>query len=226
MQIVKGIHWIEGVNGNCFLVDDSELALIDTGLPRNTKRIIDYISRELHRQPSELKTIILTHCHADHVGCACKLKDGTGAEVAAHKEDAGFIDGSKPALGPRGVIRILFKLLSPLMKVKKVRVDLLLDEGDTIAGLQVVHVPGHTPGSIALLDPVRRVLFTGDALMYRNGKVTPPPERFAWDPGLVKRSVEKIGTLDFDTMLGGHGEPLTLNASARVRAFNSRHRDS
>jgi glyoxylase-like metal-dependent hydrolase (beta-lactamase superfamily II) len=220
MEIIEGIHWIKGVNGNCFLVVGSELTLIDTGLPRNTKKISDYISRELHREPSELKTIILTHYHIDHVGCARELKDRTGARVAAHPEDAGFIDGTKPTPGPKGGVRILFKLLSPFMRAKKVKIDLLLNEGDIVAGLKIVRVPGHTPGSIALLDPARKVLFTGDALTFRDGRVTAPPGRFTMDPELARRSIMKIKTLDFDTMLGGHGEPLTPNASARVREFD------
>jgi glyoxylase-like metal-dependent hydrolase (beta-lactamase superfamily II) len=220
MEIVKGIHWIKGVNGNCYLLDDSELTLIDTGMPRNTRKIIDYISQELRRQPSELKTIILTHCHIDHIGCARDLRDKTCASVAAHPEDAGFIDGTKIPPAPKGGIRILFKLLSPFMRPRKVNIDLLLKEGDIVAGMRVVHVPGHTPGSIALLDPVRHVLFTGDALTFRDGRVTAPPERFTMYPELARRSIAKIKTLDFDTMLGGHGGPLTPNASPRVREFD------
>jgi len=220
MKIVEGIHWITGVTGNCFLIVDSELTLIDTGLPRNTRKIVEYISGELHRQPSELKTIILTHSHYDHVGCACELKDRTGALLAAHPGDAGFIDGTKSPPRPKGGVGILFKLLSPLIRAKKVKIDLMLNDGDKIAGMTVVHVPGHTPGSIALLDPVRKVLFTGDALTFRDGKVTASPERFTTDPELARQSVAKMKTLDFDTMLGGHGEPLTPNAAARVREFD------
>ncbi len=219
MQIVPGVHWIKGVNGNCFIVADDELALIDTGFPRNTRKIIEYIKQDLHRDPSELKTIILTHSHFDHVGCASELREITGARVAAHPEDAGFIEGTRRHAAPWGATRILITLLSPFIRAKKVKVDLLLNDGDTVAGMKVVHVPGHTPGSIALLDPVRSLLFSGDALTFRDGRITPPPRRFTPDAELAKRSITKIGSLEFDTMLGGHGDPLTPNASARVREF-------
>lgn len=219
MEIVDGVHWIKGVNGNCFIVVDDGLALIDTGFPRNTKRIIEFIEQSLHRNPSELKTIFLTHSHYDHVGCASELRERTGARVAAHSGDAGSIEGTTKPVAPRVGIRILITLLSPFMRVKRVKVDLLLNDGDTVAGMKVVHVPGHTPGSIALLDPVRRVLFSGDALMFRDGKVTPPPRGFTIDAELARQSITKIGSLEFDTMLGGHGDPLTPNASARVREF-------
>ncbi len=111
-------------------------------------------------------------------------------------------------------------LLSPLTKAKKVKVDLALKEGDAVAGLVVVHVPGHTPGSIALLDRSRKVLFTGDALTFRNGKVSPPPERFTVDQEAARRSIARIKSLDFESMLSGHGGPLTPTASAKVREFD------
>jgi hydroxyacylglutathione hydrolase len=220
MEIVEGVHRVEGVNCNCFLEVGSELVLIDTGLPRSTKKIIGYITEKLHRDPSDLKTIILTHFHADHIGCARELKELTGATVAAHQADAGFIDGSTRPPAPKVGARILLKLLSPLIRVKRMKIDLLLNEGDVIAGLKVFHVPGHTPGSIALLDPARSVLFSGDALTFRKGKVTAPPVGFTMDPELASRSVTKIKMLEFDIMLGGHGEPLMPNASARVRKFD------
>jgi glyoxylase-like metal-dependent hydrolase (beta-lactamase superfamily II) len=168
MKIVEGVYWIKGANANCFMVVDDELTLIDTGFPRNAKKIIEFIKQDLHRDPSELKTIVLTHSHYDHVGCASELRERTGARVAAHPEDAGFIEGTKRPVPPKGAARILVALISPFMKPKRVKVDIRLNDGDAVAGMKVVHVPGHTPGSIALLDPMRRVLFSGDALMFRN----------------------------------------------------------
>ena len=219
MKIVEGVHWIKGVNGNCFIVADSELTLIDTGFPRNTKKIVNFMKQDLHRDPSELKTIVLTHSHYDHVGCASDLREKTGARVATHIGDAGFIEGTMRPTARKGGMRILAALLSPLVRAKKVKVDLLLNEGDTIAGMKVVHVPGHTPGSIALLDPVRKVLFSGDALTFRHGEVTPPPRGFTADAEIAMQSISEMSSLEFDTMLGGHGDPLTPDASARVREY-------
>ena len=105
------------------------------------------------------------------------------------------------------------------MKVQPFQIDLVLNDGDKIAGLAVIHVPGHTPGSIALYDPKRKVLFTGDTLRYRDGKVEGPPKKFTMDPERVQQSIEKLKSLDFDIMLGGHGEPLKHDASAKVREF-------
>jgi hydroxyacylglutathione hydrolase len=219
LEITPGIHWIEGINGNCYLLADKHITLIDTGLPHNTKKILSYISDELHRPPSDLKMIVLTHCHVDHIGNAQELRNLTGARIAAHQEDAEYISGKKALLMPRGVMQIISKLGAPLMKVQPFQVDLVLNDGDKVAGLTVIHVPGHTPGSIALYDSVKKVLFTGDMLRYSDGKVEGPPKNFTMYPERVQQSIEKLKSLKFDIMLGGHGEPLKPDASAKVREF-------
>lgn len=221
MEIVSGIHWIEGINANCYLLVDKELTLIDTGLPHKTKKILGYISNELHRQPSDLKMIILTHCDIDHIGNALELRNITGARIAAHPEDAEYIAGRKVRMMPKGGMRIMFKMLAIFMKVQPFQVDLMLNDGDKVAGFTVLHVPGHTLGSIALYDPGQKVLFTGDTLGYRDGKVCGPSEKFTMDIERAHWSIEKLKLLDFDVMLSGHGEPLRSGASGKVREFTT-----
>ncbi len=85
--------------------------------------------------------------------------------------------------------------------------------------LVVYHVPGHSPGSIALLDSARSVLFTGDALMYERGKLVSSPPAFTADYVLARESLHKIASLEFDVMLGGHGDPLIGNASDILRKW-------
>jgi hydroxyacylglutathione hydrolase len=219
MEVASGIHWIQGINGNCYIIDDSFLTLIDTGFPRKTKKILRYITDELHRQPSELTTIILTHSHYDHIGNAEQLRTITGAKIAAHPVEALYIKRKKQPPLPSGGMGILFKVLSPLIKVQPFNVDISLKENEEIGGLITVYSPGHTPGSICLYDPKRKVLFTGDALRYNNGSIEGPSKRFSMDLVSAYNSIQKLKTFDFDIMLSGHGTPLTENASARVREF-------
>jgi glyoxylase-like metal-dependent hydrolase (beta-lactamase superfamily II) len=95
----------------------------------------------------------------------------------------------------------------------------LIDEGDSLSGLTVLHMPGHTMGSIALYDPKRKVLFIGDTLGCRDGVVQGPSENVTIDMKQAYKSIEKLKNLDFSIMLSGHGEPLTKNASVRVTEF-------
>jgi hydroxyacylglutathione hydrolase len=216
---MPNIHRVDGVNANVFLVlDQSELMLVDTGMPNNARRIIFYVNK-IGRKPSEITTIVLTHCHAGHTGSAQQLKQLTSAKVAVHEEDAKFVSGEKPQPSPRGALGILFKAFSPFFKPKPVRPDIVLNDGDRVGKLIVVHTPGHTPGSISLYDSGRKLIFVGDAMRYANGKISGPPKHFTPDMNRALQSIARISQLEFDTMLSRHGDTLKPNASYAVRKF-------
>jgi glyoxylase-like metal-dependent hydrolase (beta-lactamase superfamily II) len=221
MEIVPGIHQVDGINGNCFIIVRDGLTLIDTGMPRNGAKIVNYIQDILKRKPTDIKTIVLTHFHIDHVGDAGDLKKLSGAKVAIHEADADFVAGRKTQPVPKGVMGPIFKILIPLVfGSRPVEPDIQLKDGDTIAGLTVIHTPGHTPGSICLLDPASKILFAGDLLRFNGSKIEIGPSSL--DSGEVQRSVNKIAAIDFDIMLPGHGIPLRPDASVKVREFAKR----
>jgi glyoxylase-like metal-dependent hydrolase (beta-lactamase superfamily II) len=219
MEIVEGIHQVDRVNANVYLlIDGEELTVVDTGLPKNAEKILGYV-RRINRQSSNISKILLTHCHIDHVGSAYELKRITGAKVGVHQEDADFVSGKKSMPAPKGAMGIAFKVASPFFKFRPVEPDITLQENDKVGRLTVIHTPGHTPGSISLYDPFRKVLFAGDAVRFVKGKISGPPERRTPDMPQAIKSIEKISRLDFDVMLSGHGEPLKANASHRVKEF-------
>ena len=224
MEIVPTIHMIEGISAHCYLIDGHELILIDTGMPRKTKKILSYITEVLHKKPIDLKTILLTHCDIDHIGNAWELRRITGATIAAHPLDAEIIAGKKPRQTSRKTMQILFKLLSAILQVKPFTVDEILDDGHTIAGLTVLHLPGHTPGSIAFYDQKRKVLFIGDTLGCKDGIIRGPPQSVTWDMNHAFVSLEKLLPLDYTVMLSGHGEPITTHASRKVSEFITKNR--
>ena len=221
MEIVEGIHRVDEASANMahanvyLVINGEEVAIIDTGTAGNAKKTVEYVQKLAH-QPADVKTIILTHFHMDHMGSAKELKDLTNAKVAAHTEDADYIAGTKPLPKPKN---ILFRAVSSFVRPVSVQVDIILKEGDKIANLTVFHTPGHTPGSIMLLDEERKVLFAGDTLRYDGKKVSGAPGQFSADSNQVKESITKASTLSFDIMLPGHGEPLRPNASEKVREF-------
>ncbi len=216
MKIVEGIHQVDGVNANAYLVEDGEkLILIDTGIPRNHKKITKYIEG-LGRKPTDVSTIVLTHFHIDHAGSAKKMKELTNAKVAVHELDADYVAGKKAPPKPKN---LMFKALSSVFKAAPVEVDLLLKDNDKVGSLIVIHTPGHSEGSISLLDAERKVMFVGEAIRFMKGKIMGSPEQFTLDMGKEKDSIRRISTFDFDILLSGHGQPLMPNASQKVKDY-------
>jgi glyoxylase-like metal-dependent hydrolase (beta-lactamase superfamily II) len=207
MEIVRGVHQVDGITGNCYIINGKKMVVIDTGLPGNSRKIINYIRVALKRSPNDVTTIILTHYHADHSGNVYELKNLTGANIAVHSEDADYISGKKEMKGR-------------VTTIQHVNPDTLLQDGDKIAGLTCVHCPGHTAGSIALYDPNRKILFSGDTIGYTDGKVHGPKEEFSDDMEQVKKSISVLSGLDYDLMLPGHGDPLKPEAALKVSEFS------
>lgn len=100
-----------------------------------------------------------------------------------------------------------------------VRPDWNVEDGDDVYGLKVVHLPGKSPGEIALYWPERRLLLAGDALIAPYGKVKLVPEDKMDDPAQLKLSLQKLKALDFDLLLVGDGDPVLSGAKAAAAAF-------
>jgi hydroxyacylglutathione hydrolase len=169
MQITSHIHEVitplgpaPGQFVNAYLVTGENLTLIDSGFNASGALITDYI-RALGREPSDIGLIVLTHHHPDHIGAAGGIQALTGCDVAAHVMERSAIENIDPVLlkppGPG---------LPPLVS-GPIRVTRPLENGDTLEidpgnTLNVIHTPGHTPGSIALHSPGENTLFSGDAV--------------------------------------------------------------
>lgn len=204
MKVAEDIERVAGVRvSNAYVVTTGDgLLVVDTGIPGNAGRIVAAVER-LGRRPGDVRTIVLTHSHPDHVGSAARLKRLTGARVAIHEADAPVLDGREPPGGGRIAMRLVYRVL----RLRPLAPDLLLRDGDRVGGLEVIHVPGHTPGSIVL----RRddgVVFSGDALLGDSrGGIRPPDPRLAIDPDQAAASAAKIRGLGPTLLLPGHGQP-------------------
>jgi glyoxylase-like metal-dependent hydrolase (beta-lactamase superfamily II) len=219
MEIIPGIHQVDGVNGNCYIIARKGLVVIDAGIPGSGKKILSYIQDTLHREPAEITTVVITHFHTDHIGGVRALKEAApGLKVAVHEADAGYVAGTIPLPrypGVRGFVVGLFSRLRP----SEFPPDILLKDGDRIEGLTCIHLPGHTPGSIGLSDEVSKTLFAGDLLRWDGTTLTEGPRAFSMDVATTWKSIRRIASLEYDTLLIGHGKPLRPDAAAKVRAF-------
>lgn len=214
---------------HCYLWQwDEGLTLIDTCLPGHHQAILEAI-RQLGHSPQDVKRIVITHGDIDHMGSARALQRITGAPVACHAVEKAFLENPrqrKPSRTLAGLaLRPFYALahLLPRFRVEPVIPDQLLVDGEKLPeGLTVIHTPGHTPGHISLLDPERRILFTGDALHNRGGKLQPPPPIFTPDMDNAIRSIWKLAHKygkQIDAALFGHGPPILHDAGERIRAL-------
>ncbi|WP_414169542.1 MBL fold metallo-hydrolase [Streptoverticillium reticulum] len=204
---------------------DAGWALVDTGLPGYADEILDALG-SLGAAPEDLRDIVLTHAHFDHTGSAAGLAAATGARVLAGAADAPVVRGDAP--GPEPVLRDweipVFEAVHahanlPLPHAAPpCPVDVELADGDTLdwgEEARVVHVPGHTPGSIALHLPSSGVLFTGDTIANVQQLM---PGVFNLDQEKTLASFRRQAELDVETACFGHGDPIVGGAGAALRA--------
>ncbi|MGB7789298.1 MBL fold metallo-hydrolase [Methanoregula sp.] len=220
MEITPDIHQVDGVNGNSYILVRDGLTVIDTGIPGSGKKILAYIREDLHRDPREIRNIIITHFHMDHIGGVAALKKAApGAKVAVGEADAGYVTGALALPVHPGFRGLLLRIVGMVMKPGDFTPDRLLKNGDVTDGLTCIAIPGHTPGSIGLLDEATGTFFAGDILRYDGKALAEGPAQFTMDLSRQRQSLRTISGLDFDLLLTGHGVPLRPGASAAVREF-------
>jgi len=145
-----------------YLIYGRKICLIDSGVASSEQIILDYLNKT-DKSPKDIALLILTHAHPDHIGAAKALKSISGCAVAAHAaektwmEDVDLQARERPVPGFKSLVK------------GSVPVDLILQDGDVLdlgdgLSLQVLHTPGHSPGSISLWLPQERVLFSSDAI--------------------------------------------------------------
>jgi glyoxylase-like metal-dependent hydrolase (beta-lactamase superfamily II) len=194
------------------------LTVVDTGVVGSETAILDAL-QSLGHDPTDVAEIALTHYHADHCGAAKAPAATTHADVLAHELDSAVISGNQEAAPPNlteSEKRYLEGVSLSVAPAPAVQVNRTVVEGDILAGGGiVVHVPGHTLGSIAIHVPSLGIVFTGDTVAFANdGPILGP---FNVDRAQSMASVSRLAKLDFEVACFGHGRPLRNQASAEIR---------
>jgi glyoxylase-like metal-dependent hydrolase (beta-lactamase superfamily II) len=188
------VTWIPGSGfwANSYLVGS---VLVDCGvLPM---QVAPYRDR--------IEEIVLTHCHYDHTAHLMELRAMTGARISIHR-----LDG--PSLGND----LLSSALLFGEKAPPVSVDRLLDEGNRVGELSVIHTPGHTPGSICLYHEGEGVLISGDTV-FTHGSFG----RFDLPGGslpAIRESIQKLSKYAVRGVYPGHGEPVRDGGARHIAA--------
>ena len=187
-----------GFESNMYLIDKEVLVDTGTGLffPQIRENLIN-----LGIDPKKIKLIVNTHCHFDHVGGDKSFRDLCNAEIAIHESDARALEEGDNDL----TLATMFG-----KKMKSITVDRRLKERDKIKTsnfcFEVIHTPGHTPGSICLYESKKKILISGDTLFSDGiGRSDLP----GGDSDLLRESLKKLSKLKITYLLPGHGMPKT-----------------
>lgn len=226
--ICPGIHCFSGLQaGRVYLIDDADgYTLIDTGLRSAAPKILRQLTAS-GRRPTDVRRILITHAHPDHVGGLPALRAATGAQVWASAIERPVIEGREPIPIPRGdqrtglarLIRPPHTVLPPTPVDRELRDDELL--GEVAGGLQVVFTPGHAPGHLAFWQPDQGILFCGDVI-FRLPELRLPFSFLTVDMAENKRSIARLAALEPAVVCFGHGAPLHEQTAARIRDFARR----
>jgi glyoxylase-like metal-dependent hydrolase (beta-lactamase superfamily II) len=221
-KIIDGAYLIPLGAANTVLLDAGpELVLVDAGFPGKASLVFDAI-RQIGRNPRDLRHLIFTHGHPDHIGSAAEIVRETGATTYMHALDAPLAETGgpfrpmdpAPGLLPRTAYRFVWH---PEERMDPVRIDHHIADGETLpiaGGLQVVHAPGHCAGQVAFLWQGERLLIAGDVGMNIIG-LGDPVGFENLEEG--RRSQCKLASLRFDAAVFGHGRAIRSGASEHLR---------
>lgn len=238
LNVAPGVHRLEDAFVNVYLIEDGgELTIVDSGLPK-TFRQLRRALEAIDRGPGDVKALVLTHAHVDHLGSARRIQEEWGVPVHAHHLEAHI--ARRPYRYARSASPLRYPLQYP--RIVPVLWRMFNAGAASVVGLQgfedltsdagalavpgsprVVFTPGHTLGHCALHLPDRDAILTGDALVTFNpytGTTGAQVVSAAAAADLTEafRSLDALGATDAGTVLPGHGDPMRTGIRAAVMA--------
>ncbi len=190
---------LSDLDSNIYLVNGD--TIVDSGTGSNFVRLYEIFKR-IKLDFDNIKNIINTHMHWDHIGGNGFFKN---AKIHIHEKDSDVLE--------RGDSEMCNAMYFN-GNMKPMKVERKLKEGDEILGFKVLHTPGHTEGSICLLDPKEKILISGDTIFADGVGRTDLPGGSEED---MERSLERLSSLKIDKILPGHGEPVLKSGDKVIR---------
>ena len=193
---LRGIHLIEGIglSSNVYVIGSREPTLVDTGVGDEVNSLVRSLS-EMGLEPSQVSQVVLTHSHFDHVGGLRELLEEAEPVILVHVDEL------------------------PMLRWEYSSRAKAVHDGDVVetelGELTVIHTPGHTAGSICLLDGGREALYSGDTVFADGffGRCDMPT-------GSLRMLVESLGRLSelrVEALLPGHGKVVVREGWRHIR---------
>ena len=235
MKIADGLHRVGPGNVNCYVLEEGgSVTIVDAGMPGMYSDLVAELSA-MGRTLADVRALVLTHGHSDHIGFAERVRTERGVPVSIHELDAAMARGedkggqrSAGPIKPLALLRFLwFGIRKGAFRTPTVGVVSTFGDGATLdvpGSPRVILVPGHSPGSAVLHVPARDTLLIGDAIATEsvaNGSTGPMIAPFSADPAQALASLERLEGIEAQWVLPGHGQPWTggvAEAIRRVRA--------
>ena len=232
-DVTPGIHRIEDAHTNWYLVeDDGAVTIVDAGVPQTSWPLLHEALRTIGRTAKDVRALVLTHAHFDHIGFAEQARRELGIQVLVHRDEVHLTKHPRDydrertplyyiATKPRAL-----PIVAAFLRRRAFWPDPIADvttytDGplDVPGRPSVVFTPGHTYGHCALHFPERDTLITGDAVVTLN------PYTASRGPQIVARaatadsaralqSLDAIAATGATAVLTGHGEPWRRGAAA------------
>jgi glyoxylase-like metal-dependent hydrolase (beta-lactamase superfamily II) len=231
MKIAHGIRRLGGDSIiNSYLLEEAgEVTIIDAGVPGLYRDLTGELAA-MGRTPDDVRALVLTHGHSDHIGFAERLRRERGLPVSVHEMDAALARGEVPnpakGYGPIKIGPLLaflwFTLLRGGLRTPKLQEVATFGDGATLdvpGSPRVILTPGHTPGSAALHVPSHNALFVGDAFAtyaVTTGARGPQVAPFTADPAQAVASLARLEAISADLVLPGHGDAWTSGVQEAV----------
>lgn len=214
------VGWIRPLDTNCYLVDDGDVTLVDTGIWRNRPSLRSELALAGY-DPGDIDRVLLTHYDLDHTTGLGELRPGFDGPVYIGRHDYDLYTGAwnPPLFHHKGLFHRFVRRFFPIPSAFDVHP---VDDGERIGGFSAYHTPGHNPGHTAYVHD-SGVACVGDMLWKDGHSVTVPFWLDSYEMDQLRRSVRTFAdrAIEFDILAMGHGEPFTADGYEILREYAS-----